>query len=119
MARANFRNSPNVSPGILSLLRPVRKSKVWATAAKWRRPLLPRPSANARNRTGPMDSEPLPPLATYEDLAGMIDHSLVSPELNHANVVDGLELAKRYRVASAIVRPCDIDVAVRTLQGSG
>jgi len=66
-----------------------------------------------------MDSEPLAPLATYEDLAGMIDHSLVSPELTNANVVEGIELAKRYRVASAIVRPCDIDIAVRILQGSG
>jgi deoxyribose-phosphate aldolase len=65
-----------------------------------------------------MDLEPLPPIATYEDLAGMIDHSLVGPELTNEHVVAGLELAKRYRVASATVRPCDIDVAVRTLQGS-
>ena len=66
-----------------------------------------------------MEQEPRPPLATYEDLAGMIDHSLVGPELSSEKVVAGLELAKRYRVASAMVRPCDIDLAVRTLQGSG
>src|SRR5690349_22533714 len=64
------------------------------------------------------DPEPLPPLATYEDLAGMIDHSLVKPDLGNQQVVEGLELARRYRVGSAIVRPCDIDLAVRTLQGS-
>jgi deoxyribose-phosphate aldolase len=65
-----------------------------------------------------MDPEPLAPIVTYEDLAGIIDHSLVRPELTNQNVVEGLETAKRYRVASAIVRPCDIDLAVRTLQGS-
>ncbi len=57
--------------------------------------------------------------ATYEDLAGMIDHSLLRPELTASQVIEGLELAKRYRVASATVRPCDIEVAVRTLEGSG
>jgi deoxyribose-phosphate aldolase len=58
------------------------------------------------------------PPATYEDLAQMIDHSLVRPELTNEQIVEGLELAKRYRVASVSVRPCDIDLAVRTLQGS-
>jgi len=33
-------------------------------------------------------------------------------------MLDGLALAKRYQVASATVRPCDIDLAVRTLAGS-
>src|ERR1041384_2522145 len=65
-----------------------------------------------------VDPEPLPPIITYEDLAGVIDHTMVRPELTNENVVEGLELAKRYRVAAAIVRPCDIDLAVRTLQGS-
>ncbi len=49
----------------------------------------------------------------------MIDHSLVKPELTNAQVVEGLETAKRYRIACASVRPCDIDLAVRTLEGSG
>src|SRR5438477_8509489 len=62
--------------------------------------------------------EPRPPLVSYEDLAQMIDHSLVKPELTTAQVVEGLEMAKRYRIRSASVRPCDIDLAVRTLQGS-
>lgn len=65
------------------------------------------------------DSEPIAPPTAYEDLAGMIDHMLVSPVLANDKVVEGLEIAKRYRVASATVRPCDIDLAVRTLQGSG
>ena len=57
-------------------------------------------------------------LATYEDLARLIDHSLVKPELSDEQVVEGIELAKRCGVASVSVRPCDIDLAVRTLQGS-
>ena len=57
-------------------------------------------------------------LAGYEDLAGIIDHWLVGPELTAGQVVEGLELAQRYRVACATVRPCDIDLAARVLRGS-
>lgn len=60
-----------------------------------------------------------PPLTTYESLAKMIDHSLVRPELIDEQVVAGCELAKRYQVASVSVRPCDVDLAVRLLGGSG
>ena len=59
-----------------------------------------------------------PPLTTYEGLANMIDHSLVAPDLTDEQVVAGCELAKRYQVASATVRPCDVDLAVRLLAGS-
>ncbi len=45
----------------------------------------------------------------------MIDHALVSPELTSAQVIEALELARRYRVASVTMRPCDVDLAVRTL----
>jgi deoxyribose-phosphate aldolase len=58
------------------------------------------------------------PLSTYESFARLIDHSLVRPELTDEQVVAGLELARRYGVASVSVRPCDIDLAVRGLQGS-
>src|SRR5262245_21227285 len=65
-----------------------------------------------------LEQESRPPLVTYEDLGGRIDHMLVRPDLSNDEIFAGLELAKRYRVASATVRPCDIDLAVRTLQGS-
>jgi len=65
-----------------------------------------------------MELEERPPLATYEDLAGIIDHELLAPGLSGEQVVEGLQLARRYGVACATVRPCDIDVAVRILQGS-
>jgi deoxyribose-phosphate aldolase len=63
-------------------------------------------------------AEPLPPPQTYEDLAGMIDHSLLRPELADAQVLEGCGLARRYGVAAVSVRPCDIETAVRALGGS-
>jgi deoxyribose-phosphate aldolase len=48
------------------------------------------------------------PLATLEALAKLIDHPLVKPELTDEQVIEGLELAKRYRIASASVRPCGL-----------
>src|SRR5690348_5725779 len=65
-----------------------------------------------------MDQE-RPPLATYESLAKMIDHSLVRPELTEADIVEGCRLAKSYGVASVCVRPSDVDAAVREMGGSG
>jgi len=59
-----------------------------------------------------------PPLASYEDLAQMIDHSLLRPELNEQQVREGCELAARYRVATVTVRPADVDLAVRWLASS-
>lgn len=55
--------------------------------------------------------------ATYEDLSQRLDHSLVEPHLNDAQVLAGIDAARRYGVASVTVRPCDIDLAVRTLAG--
>ena len=45
-----------------------------------------------------------PPLVRYEDLAKMIDHSLVRPELTDDEVIAGCELARKYDVASVSVR---------------
>jgi deoxyribose-phosphate aldolase len=58
------------------------------------------------------------PAPTYESLAGILVHTLLDPALTNAQVVEGLETAKRYRVGAVTVRACDIDLAVRTLQGS-
>ncbi|HUB82876.1 MAG TPA: deoxyribose-phosphate aldolase [Bryobacteraceae bacterium] len=55
----------------------------------------------------------------YEDVASMVDHSLLRPQLTRAEVEAGLDLAKRYGVAAATMRPCDIDLAVRALAGTG
>ena len=60
-----------------------------------------------------------PPLTRYEDIAKMIDHSLLRPELTEEQVAEGCRIAREYQVASVTVRPCDIDFAVRQMQGSG
>jgi deoxyribose-phosphate aldolase len=64
-----------------------------------------------------VDPEPRPPLVTYEDLARMIDLPLVRPDLTTEQIARGLELARRFGIACASVRPSDIDLAVRLLQG--
>lgn len=65
-----------------------------------------------------MDPEARPPLATYEDLARTIDLPLVRPDVPSERISGGLELAKRFGIACASVRPSDIDLAVRLLEGS-
>jgi deoxyribose-phosphate aldolase len=56
---------------------------------------------------------------TYDQVAKMIDHSLLRPELTMADVADGCAIAARYGVASATVRPADVAFAVAELDGSG
>src|SRR5437868_11727912 len=55
---------------------------------------------------------------TYEQVAKTIDHSLLRPELDLDFVRDGVELARRYGVASATVRPVDVALAAELLEGS-
>jgi len=63
--------------------------------------------------------EPRPPLASYADLARMIDHSLLRPELTEEQVEAGCRTARQYGVASVTVRPSDVDLAVPWMSGSG
>ena len=55
---------------------------------------------------------------TYEQVAKTIDHSLLRPELDLDFVRDGVDLARRYGVASATVRPADVAFAAGQLDGS-
>jgi deoxyribose-phosphate aldolase len=55
---------------------------------------------------------------TYEQLAKVIDHSLLKPELTEAEVIAGCELARKYHVASVCVKPSDVRLAARLLAGS-
>jgi deoxyribose-phosphate aldolase len=55
---------------------------------------------------------------TFEELAKVIDHSLLKPELTENEVIEGCELAKKYHVASVCVKPADVKLAVRLLSGS-
>jgi deoxyribose-phosphate aldolase len=54
----------------------------------------------------------------YADVAKTIDHSLLRPELDSNTVLEGVLLALRYDVASATVRPADVEAAARLVDGS-
>lgn len=55
---------------------------------------------------------------TERDIAAMIDHSLLRPELTKEQVIEGCKLAKEYDVASVCVKPCDVAVASEVLKGT-
>jgi len=56
---------------------------------------------------------------TYEQLAGMIDHSLLNPTLTDRELEDGCKLAVKYGVASVCIKPYAIKRAAELLAGSG
>lgn len=55
---------------------------------------------------------------TYTQLSKMIDHSLLHPTMTDSDVLAGLEIAKKYNVATACVKPYSIPLAKKTLVGS-
>lgn len=59
------------------------------------------------------------PTITFRLLAKMIDHSLLHPTLTDQAVASGCELARRYGVATACVKPCSVRLAKGVLAGSG
>ncbi|KAG9233924.1 hypothetical protein BJ875DRAFT_462870 [Amylocarpus encephaloides] len=52
------------------------------------------------------------------DLAQMIDHSLLHPTMTDDEVLEGLEIAKKYGVATACIKPYHILFAKLHLRGS-
>lgn len=57
-------------------------------------------------------------MITVTDIAKMIDHSLLRPELTETQVREGCRLAREYAVASVCVKPCDVKIAKEVLEGS-
>ena len=55
---------------------------------------------------------------TYEQLAKVIDHSLLRPELTEDDVIEGCRLANEYHTATVCVKPCHVKLAVEELKGS-
>ncbi|GAA3390449.1 deoxyribose-phosphate aldolase [Cryptosporangium minutisporangium] len=53
------------------------------------------------------------------NIAKMIDHSLLRPELTTDDVLRGCEVAARRATASVCVRPSDVPLAVTALRGTG
>lgn len=56
---------------------------------------------------------------SVSDIAAMIDHSLLRPNLSRQEFLDGLELAKRYKAATVCVAPYDVKESAAVLEGSG
>ncbi|MBM3837270.1 MAG: deoxyribose-phosphate aldolase [Verrucomicrobia bacterium] len=56
---------------------------------------------------------------TYEQLAKMIDHSLLHPTMTDQELEDGCRLAGKYGVASVCIKPYAVKRAVELLRGSG
>ncbi len=55
---------------------------------------------------------------TLKSLAKMIDHSLLHPTMTDAAIKAGCELARRYDVATACIKPYSIPMAKEILAGS-
>ena len=56
---------------------------------------------------------------SYEDLAGMIDHSLLHPTMTDQELDDGCRLAAKYKVASVCIKPYAVKRAASLLSGTG
>jgi deoxyribose-phosphate aldolase len=59
-----------------------------------------------------------PETVTIAQIAKLIDHSLLRPELTLDDVRVGCQLATRYQVASVCVRPADVTLAADFLRGT-
>jgi deoxyribose-phosphate aldolase len=57
-------------------------------------------------------------MVTYDDIAGMIDHSLLKPFLTNREIEEGCRIADEYKVAGVCVRPCDVKRVAGILKGS-
>src|SRR6185503_13237996 len=55
---------------------------------------------------------------TYEQLAGMIDHSLLHPTLTDQELEEGCRVALSYGVASVCIKPYAVAKAAAWLRGS-
>jgi deoxyribose-phosphate aldolase len=55
-------------------------------------------------------------MVRYEDIAGMIDHSLLKPNLTDREVEEGCRIAHDYGVAAVCVRPSDVRRAAEVLR---
>jgi len=56
---------------------------------------------------------------TYEQIAGMIDHSLLHPTMTDRDLEEGCRLAAKYGVASVCIKPYAVKRAAELLRGSG
>ena len=55
---------------------------------------------------------------TYQELAKMIDHSLLHPTMTDQDLEDGCKLAASYGVASVCIKPYAVKMAAEMLKGT-
>lgn len=55
---------------------------------------------------------------TVQDVADVIDHSLLRPDITVSELQEGCALARQYRCISVCVRPSDLPIVVEELKGS-
>jgi len=55
---------------------------------------------------------------TYEDIAKMIDHSLLKPTMTEAELEEGIAIALKYDVGSVCIMPYALQRCAEALQGS-
>ncbi len=56
---------------------------------------------------------------SYEELAGMIDHSLLHPTMTDKDLEEGCHVAAKYKVASVCIKPYAVKRATDLLAGTG
>lgn len=56
---------------------------------------------------------------TYAEIAATIDHTFLKPDGTDDQLLEAIDLALEHRVGVLLVRPTDVEVAVRQLAGSG
>ena len=56
---------------------------------------------------------------SYDELAKMIDHSLLHPTMTDKELEEGCRVAAKYKVASVCIKPYFVKRAVELLQGTG
>jgi deoxyribose-phosphate aldolase len=59
----------------------------------------------------------MPPV-TKPEIAKMIDHSLLHPTMDDQVLKEGIELARKYNVASVCIKPYAVKMAAELLEGS-
>ncbi|WP_312642029.1 deoxyribose-phosphate aldolase [Hydrogenoanaerobacterium sp.] len=57
-------------------------------------------------------------MLTAKDIAGMIDHSLLNPSFTTQQILEGCQIAREYDCVSVCVRPADVALAKKALEGS-
>jgi len=60
---------------------------------------------------------PSSPKLSLGQIAQLIDHSLLQPQLDQAELEAGIAEALQYSMAAASVKPCDVAFTARALQG--